>query len=48
MNVFPDIKWDFHFFLNLSNDLSVKWQNLLRKNIRKCKAKLEKSEMKKR
>ncbi|PWN70526.1 hypothetical protein C1631_011200 [Chryseobacterium phosphatilyticum] len=28
MNVFPDIKWDFHFFLNLSNELSVKWQNL--------------------
>lgn len=27
-NVYPDIKWDFHFFLNLSNALSVKWQKL--------------------
>jgi len=25
---YPDIKWDFHFFLNLSNELSVKWGNL--------------------
>lgn len=25
---YPDIKWDFHFFLNLSNQLSVKWQKL--------------------
>lgn len=25
---YPDIKWDFHFFLNLSNELSVKWQKL--------------------
>lgn len=25
---YPDIKWDFHFFLNLSNNLSVKWQKL--------------------
>ncbi|MCQ9642026.1 OmpA family protein [Chryseobacterium sp. WG14] len=28
IKAYPDIKWDFHFFLNLSNDLSVKWQNL--------------------
>jgi outer membrane protein OmpA-like peptidoglycan-associated protein len=28
IKVYPDIKWDFHFFLNLSNQLSVKWQNL--------------------
>jgi outer membrane protein OmpA-like peptidoglycan-associated protein len=28
LKVYPDIKWDFHFFLNLSNQLSVKWQNL--------------------
>tara|TARA_R110000823_G_C15940964_1_gene500468 strand:+ start:822 stop:1271 length:450 start_codon:yes stop_codon:yes gene_type:complete len=26
--VYPDIKWDFHFFLNLSNEASVKWQKL--------------------
>lgn len=26
--IYPDIKWQFHFFLNLSNELSVKWQNL--------------------
>jgi outer membrane protein OmpA-like peptidoglycan-associated protein len=25
---YPDIKWHFHFFLNLSNKLSVKWQKL--------------------
>lgn len=28
LRVYPDIKWDFHFSLNLSNQLSVKWQNL--------------------
>ncbi len=28
VNVYPDIKWDFHFFLNLSNSLSVTWQKL--------------------
>lgn len=28
LNVYPDIKWDFHFYLNLTNDLSVKWQKL--------------------
>lgn len=28
VNVYPDIKWDFHIFLNLSNHLAVKWQNL--------------------
>jgi outer membrane protein OmpA-like peptidoglycan-associated protein len=28
VKAYPDIKWDFHFFLNLSNELSVKWQNL--------------------
>ena len=28
VKAYPDIKWDFHFFLNLSNKLSVKWQNL--------------------
>jgi outer membrane protein OmpA-like peptidoglycan-associated protein len=25
--VYPDIKWTLKFFLNLTNDLSVKWQN---------------------
>ena len=25
---YSDIKWDFHFFLNLSNELSVKWHKL--------------------
>jgi outer membrane protein OmpA-like peptidoglycan-associated protein len=25
---YSDIKWDFHFFLNLSNELSVKWGDL--------------------
>ena len=25
---YSDIKWDFHFFLNLSNELSVKWGKL--------------------
>nr|WP_294931378.1 hypothetical protein [uncultured Flavobacterium sp.] len=25
---YSDIKWDFHFFLNLSNELSVKWAKL--------------------
>lgn len=25
---YSDIKWDFHFFLNLSNKLSEKWQKL--------------------
>ncbi|MEO8237036.1 MAG: OmpA family protein [Flavobacterium sp.] len=28
VKAYPDIKWDFHFFLNLSNKLSVKWQKL--------------------
>ncbi|MGG7469211.1 OmpA family protein [Chryseobacterium arthrosphaerae] len=28
VKAYPDIKWDFHFSLNLSNELSVKWQNL--------------------
>jgi outer membrane protein OmpA-like peptidoglycan-associated protein len=28
VKAYPDIKWDFHFFLNLSNKLSVKWQHL--------------------
>ncbi|MEL1253914.1 OmpA family protein [Flavobacterium sp. DGU38] len=28
VKAYADIKWDFHFFLNLSNKLSVKWQNL--------------------
>lgn len=27
LNVYPDLKWKIEFFLNLSNDLSVKWQN---------------------
>jgi len=26
--VYPDVKWDFHFSLNLSNSQSVKWQKL--------------------
>ncbi|MGO3183389.1 MAG: OmpA family protein [Aequorivita sp.] len=25
---YPDIKWTLKFFLNLTNDLSVKWQNM--------------------
>lgn len=25
---YPDVKWDFHFSLNLSNSQSVKWQKL--------------------
>lgn len=28
IEVYPDIKWDFHIFLNLSNSPSVKWQKL--------------------
>ncbi len=28
VKVYPDIKWEFSVFLNLSNDLSVKWQNM--------------------
>lgn len=28
IKAYPDIKWDFHFFLNLSNSPSVKWANL--------------------
>lgn len=28
IRIFPDIKWQFDLSLNLSNDLSVKWQNL--------------------
>ncbi|WP_452222686.1 OmpA family protein [Lacinutrix chionoecetis] len=28
VKVYPDIKWEFYVFLNLSNDLSVKWQNI--------------------
>lgn len=27
VKAYPDIKWAFEFFLNLTNDLSVKWQN---------------------
>jgi len=27
VEVYPDIKWTLQFFLNLTNDLSVKWQN---------------------
>ncbi|RED25011.1 OmpA family protein [Flavobacterium cutihirudinis] len=27
IKAYPDIKWKFEFFLNLTNDLSVKWQN---------------------
>ncbi len=28
VKAYPDIKWDFHFFLNLSDKLSVTWQKL--------------------
>lgn len=28
INVYPDIKWTLDFTLNLTNELSVKWQNL--------------------
>ncbi|MFW0714710.1 OmpA family protein [Pedobacter sp. N23S346] len=27
IQVYPDIKWTLTFFINLTNDLSVKWQN---------------------
>lgn len=27
VRAYPDIKWELAFFLNLTNDLSVKWQN---------------------
>ncbi|MDQ8011023.1 MAG: OmpA family protein [Flavobacterium nitrogenifigens] len=27
IKAYPDIKWKFEFFLNLTNDLSVKWAN---------------------
>lgn len=27
ITIYPDIKWELKFFLNLTNDLSVKWQN---------------------
>jgi outer membrane protein OmpA-like peptidoglycan-associated protein len=27
VKVYPDIKWTLTFFINLTNDLSVKWQN---------------------
>lgn len=27
INAYPDIKWTLTFFINLTNDLSVKWQN---------------------
>jgi outer membrane protein OmpA-like peptidoglycan-associated protein len=27
VKAYPDIKWSLEFFLNLTNDLSVKWQN---------------------
>ncbi|WP_339699514.1 OmpA family protein [uncultured Marixanthomonas sp.] len=27
-NVYPDIKWDFHFFAKLNNPLAVSWQGL--------------------
>ncbi|WP_339699537.1 hypothetical protein [uncultured Marixanthomonas sp.] len=32
--VYPDIKWVFHLFLNLSNKASVKWQKLSAKKHR--------------
>lgn len=28
IKVYPDIKWTLSFFLNLTNDLSVKWMNM--------------------
>ncbi|TCD07641.1 OmpA family protein [Pedobacter frigidisoli] len=28
VKVYPDVKWNLDFMLNLTNDLSVKWQNL--------------------
>ncbi|UOX35495.1 OmpA family protein [Flavobacterium sediminilitoris] len=28
INAYPDIKWKLEFFLNLTNDLSVKWMNM--------------------
>ncbi|OXA94368.1 OmpA family protein [Flavobacterium hercynium] len=28
VKTYPDIKWDFHLLLNLTNKLSVKWQKL--------------------
>ncbi len=38
VNVYPDIKWDFHFNLNLTNDLSVKWTGLTKLEDRKMKS----------
>ncbi|MGS2762169.1 OmpA family protein [Sinomicrobium sp. M5D2P9] len=28
IKAYPDIKWTFNFFLNLTNELSVSWQNM--------------------
>lgn len=28
IKAYPDVKWTFNFFLNLTNDLGVKWRNL--------------------
>ncbi|QCD62833.1 OmpA family protein [Tenacibaculum maritimum] len=43
IKAYPDIKWDFHFFLKLSNRLAVKWQNLspeLHKKMRRNASKI--------
>ncbi len=32
IKVYPDIKWDFHFYAKLSNPLAVKWQGLSKAN----------------
>lgn len=34
VKVYPDVKWNLDFALNLSNDLSVKWQNLKEKDLK--------------
>lgn len=39
IRVYPDIKWEFHFQLNLSNELSVKWQKLSPDQDREMKSK---------
>ncbi len=37
VKAYPDIKWDFHFFLNLSNSPSVTWQGLQADKLRKMR-----------
>ncbi len=39
VKAYPDIKWDFHFFLNLSNSPSVTWQKLAANKVSKMRQK---------